>query len=407
MPRTSTRSSSAQRPEKIARADIPLCVPYLGGNEAKYLAECLETNYVSSVGPFVGRFEREMARYVGVRHAVSTINGTAALHLALLAAGVERDDEVLVSTLSFIAPANAVRYCGAWPVFIDAEPGFWQMSAEAAGEFLDLRCSVGGGVTRNRATGRRIRAIIPVHILGQPVDMDPIIQLARRFGLTVIEDATEGLGAEYRGRKVGTLGDMACLSFNGNKLITTGGGGMVLTSDEQFAKRCRYLSTQAKDDPVEYIHGEIGYNYRLTNLAAALGCAQLERIEDHVAVKRRVNATYRRGLESTPGISFPLVADSCCPVYWLSTVLIDPTVYGLGSRQLMQRLAGEGIGTRPLWQPLHLSPAHRHGGNRISLPVAERLAADALSLPSSVALSSDDQARVVAALREAARSTHD
>ena len=383
-------------------ADIPLCVPHLGGREAEYLAECVATNYVSSVGPFVRRFESAIAEYVGVPHAVSTVNGTAALHLALLVAGVEQDDEVLVSTLSFIAPANAVRYCGAWPVFIDAEPDYWQMSAEAVAEFLDSRCSVINGITRNRATGRRVRAVVPVHILGHPVDMDPIIELARRFRLRIIEDATESLGATYRGRKVGALGDVACLSFNGNKLITTGGGGMVVTADENLAKRCRYLSTQAKDDPVEYVHGAVGYNYRLTNISAALGCAQLERIEDHVTVKRRISERYRQGIESTPGLSFPEVAPWAGPVCWLSTVLVDRARYGLDSRELMDHLARTGIGSRPLWQPLHLSPAHRAGVEAgATFPVAERLAADALSLPSSVGLREEEQARVVEALREA------
>jgi perosamine synthetase len=232
--------------------------------------------------------------------------------------------------------------------------------------------------------------------------MDRIIELARRFRLIIVEDATESLGATYRGRNVGALGDIACLSFNGNKLITTGGGGMVVTADETLAKRCRYLSTQAKDDPVEYVHGAVGYNYRLTNISAALGCAQLERIDDHIAVKRRISERYRQGIKSTPGLSFPEVAPWAGSVCWLSTVLVDRHTYGLDSRELMDHLARKGIGSRPLWQPLHLSPAHRAGVEVGAVfPVAERLAADALSLPSSVGLREEEQARVIEVLREA------
>ena len=402
MTRTSTRSNPGEPGALAPPGDIPLCVPYLGGREAEYLGECVATNYVSSVGPFVRRFESAIAKYVGVPHAISTVNGTAALHLALLVAGVEQDDEVLVSTLSFIAPANAVRYCGAWPVFIDAEPDYWQMSADGVAEFLQTRCSVVNGVTRNRATGRRVRALVPVHILGHPVDMDPIVELAGRFGLTIVEDATESLGATYRGRNVGALGDIACLSFNGNKLITTGGGGMVLTGNEKLAKRCRYLSTQAKDDPVEYVHGEVGYNYRLTNISAALGCAQLEQIDEHLRAKRRISETYGQGIKSTPGLSFPAAAPWAGSACWLSTVLVDRDIYGLDSRELMDQLARKGIGSRPLWQPLHLSPAHRAGVEVLAaFPVAERLAANALSLPSSVGLREEEQARVIDILREA------
>jgi perosamine synthetase len=237
---------------------IPLSVPEINGNEWEYVKECLDSNWVSSAGPFVERFEQMVADYVGTQHAVATVNGTAALHLALLVAGVQPDDEVLVPALTFIAPANAVRYAGAWPVFIDAEPAYWQMDAEKVMNFLEHRCAWANGELRNKNTGRRVRGILPVHILGHPCDMDPIVDLARKFRLVVIEDATESLGALYKERMVGHLGDVACFSFNGNKVITTGGGGMIVTDNEAWAERARYLSTQAKDNPVEYIHNEIG-----------------------------------------------------------------------------------------------------------------------------------------------------
>lgn len=379
---------------------IALCVPYLGGREAEYLAECIATNYVSSVGPFVPRFERAIADYVGTEFAVATVNGTAALHLALLAVGVRPDDEVLVSTLSFIAPANAVRYCGAWPVFIDAEIEHWQMSPAAVAEFLENRCVVRNGLTVNSATGRIVRAIVPVHILGHPVEMGPIVELAHRYGLAVVEDATESLGARYHGRHVGTLGDIACLSFNGNKLITTGGGGMVITSQRELAERCAYLSTQAKDDPIEYIHGAVGFNYRLTNIPAALGCAQMERIAEHIAAKRRIAERYASHLQSIPGLTIQAEASWAESIWWMTTIRIDHERYGATSREVMLAFRQRGIATRPLWQPLHLSPAHATAAesNAWPRPIAERLVAEALSLPSSVGLTDREQETVVGAL---------
>ena len=257
---------------------IPLSVPEIRGNEWRYVKECLDTNWVSSVGAYVDRFEQMVAQQAETKHAVATVNGTAALHVALMVAGVQPEDEVLVSTLTFIAPVNAIRYVGAWPVFIDAEPTYWQMDPARVVEFLEQGCRWNDGALYNRRTGRRVTAVIPVHILGHPVDIDPIMAVARKFGLKVIEDATEGLGATYKGRSLGCLGDIACFSFNGNKIITTGGGGMIVTDNEEWARKAKYLTTQAKDDPIEYVHGEVGYNYRLTNLLAAVGCAQMEQL---------------------------------------------------------------------------------------------------------------------------------
>src|SRR3972149_6950111 len=210
---------------------IPLSVPQLVGNEWKYVKECLDTNWVSSVGSFVDRFEQTMASYIGCRKAVATVNGTAALHVALQVAGVQADDEVLVSDLTFIAPVNAIRYLGAWPVFIDAAADYWQMDPQKVRDFLDKQCLWKDGQLRNKSTGRRVSAVLPVHILGHPVDMDPIVELARKYQLKIIEDATECLGAKYKGRMVGSHGDISCFSYNGNKIITTGGGGMIVTDN--------------------------------------------------------------------------------------------------------------------------------------------------------------------------------
>jgi perosamine synthetase len=373
----------------------------MGGNEGRYLQECVETNWVSSVGPFVDRFERETAAYLGLSHGVATASGTAALHLAMLAVGVRPGDEVVTSDLTFIAPANAARYAGAWPVFIDVDPSTWQMDVRLLGDFL-RRCRQYDGRLVNPASGRPIGALLPVHILGHPVDMDPLMELAAQYGLPVVEDATESLGATYKGRKVGGFGRAACLSFNGNKLVTCGGGGMVVTGDESLAVRARHLSTQAKRDPVEYIHDEIGFNYRLTNLQAAVGCAQLETIDRRLAAKRRIAARYAEMCRGIHGLSFMPTAPWAKGAYWISTVVVDPEGFGMDSRDLLRYLAGHRVEARPLWQPLHLSPAHR-GAETVGGREAERLHARGLSLPSSVGLTADDQEKVVAAVAAAAR----
>ncbi len=381
---------------------IPLCVPELRGNEWKYVKECLDTNWVSSVGEYVTRFEHQLAAYVGTKHAVATSNGTAALHIALLVAGVQPEDEVLLSTLTFIAPANAVRYVGAWPVFIDSEPDYWQMDPQRVADFLENNCRWDGEALINRQTGRRVRAILPVHILGHPVDMKPILELACEHNLVVIEDATESLGARYRGRKVGALGDIACFSFNGNKIITTGGGGMLVTDREDWAQRAKYLTTQAKDDPVEYIHHEVGYNYRLTNIQAAMGVAQLENLETYIAAKREIAARYTEAFSDLPGVQPMQEAPWAFSIHWLYTVLIDPDAFGIDRRELHRQLAAEGIQSRPLWQPLHQSPAFA----RLEpppCPVAERLNQQALSLPCSAGLSPQEAERVIASVRAARR----
>jgi perosamine synthetase len=373
---------------------IPLCVPEIGGNEWSYVRECLDTGWVSSAGAFVDRFEGEVAARAGTAHAVATVNGTSALHVALLLAGVERDDEVVVSSLTFISPANAIRYLGAWPVFIDAEPDYLQMDTGRLADFLERGCEWRDGVLRNRQTGRRVRAIVPVHILGHPVDMDPVLALADRFGLRVVEDATESLGATYRGRPLGGLGDVGCFSFNGNKLVTTGGGGMLVTNDAALAARARYLTTQAKDDAVEYVHGEVGFNYRLTNIQAAMGSAQMERLDDFLASKRRIAQRYADTLGGVDGLTVMQEAPWASSAWWMYTIQVDEARCGIGSRALMAALGSRGIQTRPLWQPVNRSPAHA-AAQPMDCPVAQTLNRMALSLPCSVGLTAAMQDRVI------------
>jgi len=378
-------------------AYIPLSAPEIRGNEWKYVKDCLDTGWVSSVGEYVDRFERMIAETVGIQSAVATCNGTSALHVSLLVSGVQPDDEVLVSTLTFIAPVNAIRYVGARPVLMDAEPQFWQIDPQKVTDFLKNHCDYSRGQLRNRKTGRRVKAILPVHILGHPVDMDPLASLARDYGLRVIEDATECLGARYRGQNVGTLGDIACFSFNGNKIITTGGGGAIVTANAEWAAKAKYLTTQAKNDPVEFVHGEVGYNYRLTNIQAAMGCAQLEMLHEYIAKKAAIAARYERGLKETPGITLMPQAPWAESIFWLYTVLIDEQQFGMNARRVLKELETRGIQTRPLWQPMHRSPVHLDC-EAFHCETADWIHARALSLPCSVGLTESDQEYVIEAL---------
>jgi perosamine synthetase len=386
----------------MSMKNVPLCVPEIRGNEWQYVKECLDTNWVSALGKNIGRFEQAIADHIGVKYSVACSSGTSALHIALLVAGIQPEDEVLMPTLTFVAPANAVRYVGAWPVFMDVQPDIWQMDPQKTVDFLLKECEQKPDSLVNRATGRRIRGISPVHILGHPVDMDPILEIADKFDLVVIEDATESLGATYKGRKVGTLGDVACFSFNGNKIITTGGGGLIATNNKKFAERSRYLINQAKDNPLEYIHNEIGYNYRLSNIQAALGVAQMEQLDDYIAAKQRIARVYQDKLEGVSGLTLPVNAGWAESISWLYTIMVNELKYGAGSRDLMKGLKKEGIESRPLWHPVHsLKPFA--GCFAYKIEIADRLYQDGLSLPSSVGLSEEDQARVVRVIKENAK----
>jgi len=376
---------------------IPLSEPVLRGREGEYVGSCITTGWVSSVGAFVDRFEHDLAAYLAMPHAVATVNGTAALHVALLLVGVEPGDEVLVPTLTFVAPVNAVRYAGAQPVFVDAEATYGQMNVAQVEEFLTRKCERTGEVVRNRVTGRPVRAILPVHVVGHPVDLEPLAALAKRFQLPLVEDATESLGTSWRGQRAGSWGDVACLSFNGNKIMTTGGGGMILTRNQAWAARARYLTTQAKDDPVEYVHHEVGYNYRLTNIQAAFGCAQMEALAGYVQRRREIHALYLKHLGQHPGLQFQGEAEGVKSNCWLTTVRVDATTFGMTARELRDKLKAARIEARPLWQPGHLSPAHQDAV-KLPCPVAEGLYQNCLSLPSCSSSSDADIERVISVI---------
>ena len=375
---------------------IPNAVPYLGGNEWKYLKECLDSNWVSSAGPFIERFEQGVAAYVGARHAVATVNGTAALHLALLVAGVGHGDEVLVPSFTFIATANAITYCGATPVFVDSEPNTWCIDPVKVEEFLATRCEIRGDRLVNRASGRRVAALLPVHLYGHPADLEALAALTGRYPLALVEDTTEALGAEYRGHRVGVHERVACLSFNGNKIITCGGGGMVLTNDGDLARRAARLSTQGRTPGTEFLHEEVGYNYRLTNIQAALGLAQLEQLDRFVENKRETARDYADALRGLDGIEVFREQPWARSSYWMSSVLLDPRAWG-DVRTLIQKAKAASIELRPLWYPLHRQPAFA-ACEAFWIEHADVLHARGVSLPCSVGITPEARARVVAFL---------
>ena len=381
---------------------IPNAVPHLAGNEWRYLKECLDTNWVSSVGPFVERFERDTAAAVGAAHAVAAVTGTAALHVALLTAGVRAGDEVLVPTLTFIATANAVCYCGATPVFVDVEASTWGMDPAKVEDFLAKECDVRDGALINRGTGRVVRAVLPVHLYGHPVDLDAFLDIAARWPLTLVEDSAEALGARYKGRPVGVAGHAGCLSFNGNKVITAGGGGMLLTNDLAVAARARSLTTQARADALEWIHDEVGYNYRLTNLQAALGVAQLEQLSAFVEDKRRTAAAYARGVAGLDGVEMFVEQPWARSTYWMPSVLLDPARFG-PARDVVRAANADGIGFRPLWYPLHRQPVFAER-QAYRIEVADDLHARGVSLPCSVGISEEERARVIDRLARCRRA---
>jgi perosamine synthetase len=379
---------------------VALSKPHLGGNEWTYVKACLDSGWVSGAGVFVERFEREVAAYAGAGHAVAVVNGTAGLHVALRVVGVEPGDEVLVPTLTFIAPVNAIRYCGAHPVLVDADPASWQMDAARVEGFLAEACELRDGACYNRRTGRRVRAMLPVHLLGLACEMERLTALARRYHLRVVEDAAEAMGARHRGRHVGTFGDIGVFSFNGNKIMTTGGGGMVVTDHEPYARSARYLTTQAKDDPEEFIHREVGYNYRLSGIQAALGAAQLEQLNRFIEKKRSIARAYEALLRGVASLTLMPSPPQTQATYWLYTVLLGGAATFEDARRVIRALRGRGIEARSLWRPMHQLDPYRTC-ERVGTAQAEALYARAISLPSSVGMSGDDVERCGLALRKA------
>ena len=371
---------------------IPLSEPVMAGNEWKYVKECIDTAWVSSAGKYVDAFAEKFAEYLGISYAVPVVNGTAALHISLVTLGLESDEEVLVPTLTFAATANAVVYCSAHPVFMDVEADTLGLDPQKVEDFLTQECYWKNGHLMDKSTNRRVRGIIPVHLYGHPVDMSPILDLAEKYSLFVVEDATEALGSRYKDRPAGTLGEMGAFSFNGNKLITTGGGGMVVTEDPDFAEHIRFLTTQARKGP-GYYHSEIGYNYRLTNVQAALGLAQLENVEGFIAGRRAIAHYYQSELKDVSGITVGGQAEWAWTNHWLSWILVE-TEYGASRDGLLNHLNENSLEARAFFTPLHtLPPYHRYRAYQITnaLDAYSR----GMNLPSHVMLEEDDLRIVV------------
>jgi perosamine synthetase len=359
--------------------------PQFNGNEWKYLKECLDSTYVSSVGKFVDRFESELAAFSGASYAVAMVNGSSALHIALQLAGVKSGDEVLIPALTFVATANAVSYCGATPHFVDSEEGTLGVDPNKLRDYLQDISEIRDGQCINRSTGCVIRALVPMHTFGHPVDIEGALAVARDFQLVLVEDATESLGSTYQQRHTGTFGLMGVLSFNGNKTITTGGGGAILTNDEKLAKRAKHLTTTAKiPHRWNYVHDEIAYNYRMPNINAALGCAQLEQLEEILKAKRELFERYKSSFENIPQISIVDEPASCRSNYWLQALLLDESVSNERDT-LLTATNDEGLMTRPVWTLLHrLLPYEKCP--KMNLTVAESLEKRLINLPSSAQL---------------------
>ena len=371
-------------PEKIW-----LSTPHLGREEQELVADAFASNWIAPLGPHVDAFEQEFAAAVGSGHAVALSSGTAALHLALLCTGVGAGDEVVVSTLTFAASANPVMYVGATPVFIDAETESWNLDPALLAEWLERRAK----------QGRTPKALILTHLYGQSADLDPIVAACARYGVMLHEDAAEALGSRYHGRHPGTFGLTGTFSFNGNKIITTSGGGMLVTDDEALARHARKLSTQAREPAPHYEHREIGYNYRLSNLCAAVGRGQLPKLEDRVAARRRNFAFYRAALGDLPGLTFAPEASWGRHTRWLSCLLVDPARFGKDREQVRRALETVNIEARPLWKPMHLQPVFS-GCEVVGGGVAADLFDSGLCLPSGSNLTEAQLERVAAAVRQ-------
>ena len=372
---------------------IYLSSPHMGGHEQAFVAEAFATNWVSPVGPHIDAFEREFCDVVGARHAVALSSGTAALHLALKLVGVAPGDEVFVSTFTFAASVNPILYEGASPVFIDNERRSWNMDPALLEQAL-----------RRRAEQNRLpKAVVVVHLYGQSADLDPIAEACRRYGVALVEDAAEALGASYKGRSPGTFGKAGIYSFNGNKIITTSGGGMLVTDDERLAAHARKLATQAREPAPHYEHTEVGYNYRLSNVLAGIGRGQLRVLADRVAARRGNFGYYVNELGDLPGVRFTAESEWGTHTRWLTTLTIDPAQFGADREAVRLALEAHNIEARPVWKPMHCQPVFRRFES-VGGAVAEELFEAGLCLPSGSNVTREDLGRVVETVRDGHRS---
>jgi pyridoxal phosphate-dependent aminotransferase EpsN len=367
---------------------ILLSIPHVGDRELEFVQEAFDTNWIAPVGPHVDAFEREFCQVVNSQYAAAVSSGTAALHLALKLVGVEAGDEVFCSTFTFIASASPITYLGAKPVFIDSDRTSWNMNPQLLEDALKKRAFM----------GKLPKAVVVVHLYGQCADLEPIKNICDRYEVTLVEDAAEALGATYKGTSPGTWGRVGIFSFNGNKIITTSGGGMLVTDETAIAQKARFLATQARDSKPYYQHSEIGFNYRLSNVAAGIGRGQLLVLPQRVAARRRNFTIYQQALEDVPGIGFMPEADYGIATHWLSCITIAPEAFGIDREQVRQKLLAQEIETRPVWKPLHLQPVFSKC-EYIGGEVAEDIFHQGLCLPSSSNLSDADLERVINAIK--------
>lgn len=360
---------------------VPLAVPKFIGNEKKYLNECIDTTFVSSVGKFVDRFEEEMAHYTGAKRAVVCVSGTNALHMALMLVGVERDDEVLTQALTFIATCNALSYIGAHPVFLDVDVKTMGLSPDAVKEWLAKNAEIRNGQCYNKRTGRRVKACVPMHTFGHPVRLDELVAVCEEYHIELVEDAAESIGSTYKGKHTGTFGKVGAISFNGNKTITTGGGGMLLFNDEELGAYAKHLTTQAKiPHRWEFRHDHIGYNYRMPNINAALGCAQLEHLDEYVADKRETARRYAEYFAGVDGVEFFVEPEYAYSNYWLNAVLLPNKEEQI---RFLEYTNGHSVMTRPIWELMNRLPMFENcetDGLENTIMFADRV----VNIPSSV-----------------------
>jgi perosamine synthetase len=385
---TARRLTPADVVEALGRVVAPpvgLHEPEFAGREAEYVLDTIATGWVSSAGAYVDRFEHDLRAVVGTRAAVATANGTAALHVCLLLAGVRPDDEVVIPALTFVATANAVRYAGAIPHLVDVDEESLGMDAARLEVHLRDIVEHRGGAVVNRLTGRRIGAVVVMHAFGHPVDLDLVLETCLRHGIPLVEDAAESLGSFYKGRHTGNHGLVSALSFNGNKIVTTGGGGAIVTNDLEIGRHAKHLTTTAKiPHRWEYVHDEVGYNYRLPNLNAALGCAQLEQLDGFLADKRRLADRYQAAFEAVPGLRFVVEPEFARSNYWLNAILLDPAEAALRD-PILAATNDAGFMTRPAWRLMHRLPMYADVP-RADLSVAEGIEARLVNIPSSARL---------------------
>lgn len=370
------------------KSKIWLSSPHMGGSEIKFINEAFETNWVAPLGPNVDGFERELCTLTGEKYAAALSSGTAALHLAMILSDIGPGDFVLCQSFTFSATANPIAYQGATPVFIDSEPGTWNMDPDLLEKaIIDIK------------PRGNIKAIVPVHLYGMPAMMDEIVAIGKKYDIPIIEDAAEALGSKYNGKPTGTFGKFGILSFNGNKIITTSGGGALLSDDEALIKKARFLATQARDPAPHYQHSQIGYNYRMSNIVAGVGRGQLEVLSDRVKRRREINQWYRDLLKNVPGVSFQTApSEKHFSNHWLTAITIDPAVAGTDREKLRLTLGEENIEARPLWKPMHLQPVFEKAPRFVN-GVSETLFNNGLCLPSGSNLTDDELERIAEVIK--------